>query len=81
MSNEPRTEYRPLLEAIDSFQAAYPITDSYLGKKATGNSEVVTRLRRGGSVYSHTEANIRAFIAENWPEDVPQPQERTLAHE
>lgn len=35
---------------------------SYFGRIATGNTELVTRLRAGGRVWPDTEAKVRAFI-------------------
>lgn len=51
-----------LLQEIDAFLADSGMGESYFGKKATGNSEVVARLRRGGRVWPDTEARLRSFI-------------------
>ena len=51
-----------LLREIDAFLASTGMGESYFGKKSTGNSEVVPRLRNGGRVWPETEAKIRSFI-------------------
>lgn len=43
--------------------------EAYFGKKAVGNSELVTRLRKGGSVLVTTDEKVRAFIMEHSPTD------------
>ena len=52
-----------LLADIDAFLADTAMGESYFGKLATGNSEVVPRLRSGGRVWPETEAKLRSFIA------------------
>lgn len=51
-----------LLEKIDAFLAASGMGEKYFGKASTGNSEVVTRIRRGGRVWPETEQKLIAFI-------------------
>jgi len=43
------------------------MSDTYFGKKAVGNSELVSRLREGGGLHFTTEARIRGFISANPP--------------
>lgn len=58
MSN-PNT---PLLSEIESFLSETEMGPSYFGKVATGNSELVMRLRSGRRVWPDTEAKVRAFM-------------------
>lgn len=51
-----------LLREIDAFLTESGMGESYFGKVATGNSEVVSRLRDGRRVWPETEAKIRSFI-------------------
>ena len=51
-----------ILDEIDAFLAASGMGASYFGKVATGNSELVARLRAGGRVWPETEAKVRDFI-------------------
>lgn len=51
-----------LLGEIDAFLAETGMGESYFGKAAVGNSEVVARLRRGRKVWPDTEARLRSFI-------------------
>jgi hypothetical protein len=57
-------EQLDLLREIDCFLAERKMSDSYFGKLACGNTEVVKRLRGDGSVTLKTAKRIRAFIAE-----------------
>jgi hypothetical protein len=52
-----------LLAEIEAFLAQKGMGESYFGKKATGNSEIVARLRNGGRVWPETEERVRTFIA------------------
>lgn len=54
---------RPLLEEIDTFLSETGMGESYFGKRATGNSELVSRLRNGRRVWPETEEKVRTFIA------------------
>lgn len=49
--------------------ASAEMGESYFGKAACGNSELVARLRNGGRVWPETEAKIRAFLASRMSED------------
>lgn len=51
-----------LLNEIEAFLSETGMGDSYFGKKATGNSELVARLRDGRRVWPETEAKVRSFI-------------------
>ena len=51
-----------IIAEIDAFLAEFPMGESYFGKRAVGNSEVVTRLRSGGRVWPETEAALRSFM-------------------
>jgi|GEM_PF-2903596 len=54
-----------LLKLIDQFLEETGMGESYFGKKAVGNSEVVKRLREGGRVWPETEAQLLKFIRDN----------------
>ena len=51
-----------LLARIDAYLDKSGMSETYLGKAAAGNSEVVRRLRNGGRVWPETEAKILSFI-------------------
>lgn len=51
-----------LLAEIDAFLSDSGMSESYFGKRAARNSELVDRLRKGGRVWPETEAKIRSFI-------------------
>lgn len=51
-----------LIEEIDAFLTETGMGASYFGKQATGNSEIVKRLREGRPVLNETETKVRAFI-------------------
>ena len=57
-------EQSPLVSEIEAFLKATGMGASYFGKKATGNSEVVHRLRLGRRCWPETARKIRDFIAE-----------------
>lgn len=56
--------HKELVDEIDAFLAETGMGVSYFGKAATGNSEVVRRLRLGREILPSTEAKIRAFLAQ-----------------
>lgn len=58
MAKTPRT----LLQEIEAFLSETGMGESYFGKKAAGNSELVARLRDGRRVWPETEAKVRSFI-------------------
>ena len=51
-----------LLKEIDAFLSETGMSASYFGKKAVGNSEVVSRLRKGRRVWPDTETNLRSYM-------------------
>ena len=51
-----------LLSEIESFIAVTGMSETYFGKRAAGNSELVARLRSGGRVWPETEEKVVAFI-------------------
>lgn len=53
-----------LLSEVERFLKLTGMGSSYLGKLAVGNSEIVERLRNGGTCYSSTEKKLRAFMRE-----------------
>lgn len=53
-----------LIEEIETFLRESGMGASYFGKLATGNSELVTRLKLGRRVWPETEQKVRAFIAQ-----------------
>lgn len=56
------TATKSLLDDIEAFLAATGMGESYFGKCAAGNSELVARLRNNGRVWPETEAKVRSFI-------------------
>ena len=53
-----------LLIEIRSFLARSGMGETYFGKAAVGNSELVKRLENGRRIWPDTEEKVRAFIAE-----------------
>jgi len=51
-----------LLTDIRDFLRDTRMGPSYFGKAACGNSELVTRLVKGGRIWPDTEAKVRAFM-------------------
>lgn len=56
------TSTRKLLSVIEAFIARTGMGESYFGKRATGNSELIARLRAGGRVWPETAAKVVSFI-------------------
>ena len=54
--------HQPLVERIDAFLASSGLAASYFGKRATGNSEVVARLKAGRTITGRTEQKLLAFM-------------------
>lgn len=59
MTNKPSQK---LLTEIEEFLTETGMGPSYFGKAAMNNSELVSRLRKGGRVWPETEQKVRAFI-------------------
>lgn len=55
-------ETNPLLDEIEQFLSISGMGESYFGKRAAGNSELVGRLRKNGRVWPETAAKVRSFI-------------------
>lgn len=55
-----------LLADIEAFLAATGMSESYFGKRAAGNSELVGRLRNNGRVWPETATKVRKFIRANF---------------
>ncbi len=53
-----------LLVEVEAFLSETGMGASYFGKRSTGNSELVSRLRDGKRVWPETEARVRSFIKE-----------------
>lgn len=51
-----------LLTEIEAFLQETGISASYFGKKYFQNSDLVDRLRRGGTTFVRTEQRVREFI-------------------
>ena len=51
-----------LLQEIEAFLAENGMGASYFGKRAVGNSELVSRLRGSGRIWPETEAKVRSFM-------------------
>lgn len=56
--------HEKLVTEIDEFIAETGMGVSYFGKTAVGNSEVVSRLKRGKTIHATTEHRLRAFMCE-----------------
>jgi hypothetical protein len=54
-----------LLSDIRAFLTQTGMGPSYFGKAACGNSEIVQRLERGGTVTLITADRVRAFMRDN----------------
>lgn len=52
-----------LLEEIEDFLSRTGMGESYFGKVAVRNSELVSRLRNGGRVWPETADAVRQFMA------------------
>lgn len=57
-------DFADLLTEIDHFLNVTGMGHSYFGKVATGNSELVRRLRSGSEIMRGTERKVRAYIAD-----------------
>lgn len=55
--------HKGLVAEIDAFLGEAGMSESYFGKVATGNSEVVSRLKAGRTITGITEKKLRDFIA------------------
>jgi hypothetical protein len=55
----------PLLTEIRAFLKKTGMGSSYFGRVATGNSELVKRLEKGGRVWPETEVKARAFMLQH----------------
>lgn len=55
--------HKILVSKIDAFLASAGMSASYFGKRAAGNSEVVSRLKSGRSITGVTEQKLLDFIA------------------
>lgn len=62
MSSDLLTDIRVFLQHTN-------MGPSYFGKAACGNSELVTRLVKGGRIWPDTEAKIRAFMRQHRAEN------------
>ncbi len=59
MANNPSEK---LLSDIDVFLSETGMGPSYFSKSASGNSELVKRLRAGGRLWPETEKKVRDFM-------------------
>jgi hypothetical protein len=55
--------HKRLVDEIDAFLGETGMSESYFGKRATGNSEVLARLRAGRTITVVTEEKLREFMA------------------
>ena len=53
-----------LLRDIEAFLTEVGMGESYFGKAAVGNSELLKRLRAGKRVWPETEGKARSFMRE-----------------
>ena len=56
------SKHQHILPEIESFLSETGMGESYFGKKAVGNSELVDRLRNGRRIWPDTEERVRDFI-------------------
>ena len=56
------SKHQHILPEIESFLSETGMGESYFGKKAVGNSELVDRLRNGRRIWPDTEDRVRDFI-------------------
>lgn len=56
-------EHQDLVDEIDRFLVQTGMGPSYFGRVATGNSEVVSRLKSGRTITGVTEKKLRDFMA------------------
>lgn len=56
------SKHQQILPEIESFLSETGMGESYFGKKAVGNSELVDRLRNGRRIWPDTEERVRDFI-------------------
>lgn len=56
-----------LLDEIEAFLSASGMGETYFGRQAAGNTEVVKRLRSGRDVTTTTAERLRAYMAANPP--------------
>lgn len=60
-----KLRHHDLIAEIDTFLSESGMGESYFGKAAVGNSELVKRLRNNGRVWPETENAVRAFIRQH----------------
>jgi len=60
-------QHHPILSEIEGYLSETGMAETYFGKKAVGNSELVPRLREGGGIHFLTERRVRAFLSANQP--------------
>lgn len=58
------TKPHPLLADVEEFLMSSGMSPTYFGKRASGNSELVKRLRQNGRVWPETARRVRRFIRE-----------------
>ena len=61
----------PILTEIDAFLEGAGLSETYFGKQAVNNSELMKRLRAGGGLHFDTEARVREFMASYSPSSSP----------
>ena len=62
LSSKLQSETAALLSEIEDFISETGIGESYFGKAASGNSELVKRIRDGKRVWPETIEKVRAFM-------------------
>lgn len=58
-----KPKHPQLLSEIELFLSLTNMGSSYFGKKSVGNSEIVSRLRRGGRLWPETIERLRDFMS------------------
>lgn len=64
-------KHHRILDEIETYLAKTGMGRTYFGKQAVNNSELVDRLRAGGSVHFRTEAEIKKFMLDHPIADTP----------
>lgn len=53
-----------VVKMVTAFQGVTSLSDTYIGKAATGTSDLVPRLRKGGRCWPETERKLRSWMVE-----------------
>lgn len=62
LSQKLKAETQVFLTEVEAFLATSEMSESYFGKVASGNSELVKRVREGKRIWPETIDKVRAFM-------------------